>query len=134
MSFFHFSRNFVFNILKYRNSPSQMFFKIGVLKHFAIFKGKQMCWSLFFNKVAGLRPAVLLKNRLQRRCFLANIDKFLRTGFYIEQLQWLLLKVGNSLYICVLCCFQSLLTLSCLVVTKRSHNLNKPADFSRRFV
>ena len=31
-----------------------MFFKIGVLKNFAIFTGKHLCWSLF-NKVAGLK-------------------------------------------------------------------------------
>ena len=27
-----------------RNSHSQMFFKIGVLKHFVIFTGKKLCW------------------------------------------------------------------------------------------
>ena len=52
------------NILKYRNSRSQMFFKIVVLKNSAIFKGKHLCWSLLFNKIARLRPAILLKNRL----------------------------------------------------------------------
>ena len=31
----------------YRSSRLQMFFKIGVLKNFAIFTGKHMCWSLF---------------------------------------------------------------------------------------
>ena len=30
-----------------------MFFKIGVLKDFAIFAGKHLCRSLFFNKVAS---------------------------------------------------------------------------------
>ena len=98
-----------FNILKYRNSHSQIFFKIGVLKNLAIFKGKHLCCSLFFKKVAGLTPAILLKNRLQHRCFLGNIEKFLRTAFYIVQLLWLLLKAGSSFYICVLHCFQSLL-------------------------
>ena len=29
-----------------RNSLSQMFFKIGVLKNFPIFIEKQLCWSL----------------------------------------------------------------------------------------
>ena len=33
---------------------SQMFFKIGVLKDLALFTGKQLVWSLLFNKVAGL--------------------------------------------------------------------------------
>ena len=37
-----------------RSSRSQMFFKIGVLKNFAIFTGKHLRWSLFLiNKVAG---------------------------------------------------------------------------------
>ena len=35
--------------LKYRGSLSQMFCKIGVLKNFANFTGKHLCWSLFFN-------------------------------------------------------------------------------------
>ena len=43
-----------------RSSRSQMFFKIGILKNFANFTGKHLCWSLFFNKVAGLRR--LLRN------------------------------------------------------------------------
>ena len=37
-----------------RSSRSQMFFKIGILKNFAIFTGKHLCWILFFNKIAGL--------------------------------------------------------------------------------
>ena len=32
---------------KYRSSRSQMFFKIGVLKKFAHFTRKHLCWSLF---------------------------------------------------------------------------------------
>ena len=34
-----------------------------------------------FNKVAGLRPATLLKKRLWHRCFPVNFAKFLRTPF-----------------------------------------------------
>ena len=30
--------------------------KKGVLRHFVKFTGKHLCQSLFFNKVAGLRP------------------------------------------------------------------------------
>ena len=41
-----------------------------------------MCQSIFFNKVAGLRYATLLKKRLWDMCFLVNIAKFLRTLFY----------------------------------------------------
>ena len=32
--------------------------------NFAKFTGKHLCQSLFFNKIAGLRPATLLKKRL----------------------------------------------------------------------
>ena len=38
-----------------RDSRSQMFFKIGVPRHFAIFTGNHLCWSIFFNKVVGLK-------------------------------------------------------------------------------
>ena len=33
-----------------RSSQLQMFFRIGALKNFAIFIGKQLCWSLFLIK------------------------------------------------------------------------------------
>ena len=35
-----------------------------VFRNFAKFTGKHLCQSLFFNKVAVLRPATLLKRRL----------------------------------------------------------------------
>ena len=66
--------------------------KKGVLSNFTKFTGKHLCQSLVFNKVAGLRPATLLKKRLWHRCFLVNFVKFLRTPFFIEHLWWLLLK------------------------------------------
>ena len=54
---------------------------IGVLRNFAKFTGKDLCQSLCFNKVTGLRPASLLKERLWHRCFPVNFAKFLRTSF-----------------------------------------------------
>ena len=53
-----------------------------VLKISARFTRKHLYQSLFFSKVAGLRPATLLKKRLSHRCFPANFAKFLRTLFY----------------------------------------------------
>ena len=41
-------------IWKIRSSCSQMLVNIGVLENFTNFTGKYLCWSLFFNKVAGL--------------------------------------------------------------------------------
>ena len=59
--------------------------KKGVLRIFAKFTGKHLCQSLFFNKVAGLRPqATLLKKRLWHRCFPVNFAKILRTPFLLN--------------------------------------------------
>ena len=49
--------------------------------------------SLYFNEVAGLRPATLLRKKLWHRCFPVNFAKFLRTTFFTEQLRWLLLDI-----------------------------------------
>ena len=48
------------------------------LKNFTEFTETHLCQSLFFNKVAGLRPATLLRKRLWHRCFSVNFVKFLR--------------------------------------------------------
>ena len=85
---------FIFSFLLndyFRGSRSQMFLKIVVLKYFAIFTGKHLCWSLFFNKVTGLKTCNFIKKRLQHRCFPVNIAKFLRAASFIEHLLRLLL-------------------------------------------
>ena len=40
------------------------------------------CQSLFFNKVAGLKPVILFKKRLWHRCFPVDFRKFLGTPFH----------------------------------------------------
>ena len=47
-----------------QNQPPEVFYKKGVFRNFTKFTGKHLCQSLFFNKVAGLRAATLLKKRL----------------------------------------------------------------------
>ena len=47
--------------LNFKGSPSQMFFKIDVLKNFVIFTGKHLCWSYFLIKLQASRPATLFK-------------------------------------------------------------------------
>ena len=45
-------------------NEQKVFHKTAVLKNFAMFTGKYLCWNLFFNKNAGLQacsPAALLK-------------------------------------------------------------------------
>ena len=55
--------------------------KKGVLGNLTKFTGKHLSQSLFFNKIVGLRPAILLNKRLWHRCFPVNFVKFLRTPF-----------------------------------------------------
>ena len=66
--------------LQYRNRSSHRRCSVrkALLGNFAKFRGKHLCLSLFFNKIAG-RPATLLKKRLRHRCFPVNFAKFLIT-------------------------------------------------------
>ena len=74
----------------------------GVLRNFAKFTGKDLCQILFFNKVASLTPATLLKERLWHRCFPVSFAKFLRTPFLqntsrrLLRSRYILHKLGNS--------------------------------------
>ena len=52
-----------------RSSRPEVFCKKGVLRNFAKFLGKLLYQSLFFNKVADLRPATLIKKETLARVF-----------------------------------------------------------------
>ena len=55
-----------------------------VLKNVVNFTGKNLCRSLFFNKVAGLRPAALLKMRLRHRCFYSGFCEIFKNTLFIK--------------------------------------------------
>ena len=74
-----------------RHSPRGALWK-GVLENLAKFTWKHLA-SLFFNKVAVLRPSTLFKKRLWHRCFPVNFAKFLRTPFSQNTSGRLLLSV-----------------------------------------
>ena len=57
------------------------------LRNFTKFKGKHLCQSLFFHKVAGLRPSTLWKKKLWDRCVPVNVAKSLRKLFYLSRCQ-----------------------------------------------
>ena len=76
-----------------RSSRPEVFSKKAVLRNFAKFTGKRLCPSLFFHKVAGLRPPTLLKKRLGHGCFSMNFAKLLRIPLFMEHLRWLLLLI-----------------------------------------
>ena len=58
----------------------------GVPRNFANFTRKQLCQSLFFNKVADLRPATLLKKRPWHRCFFSEFCEISNNTFFTEYL------------------------------------------------
>ena len=60
----------------YRNNCPEVFRKEDVLKKFANFPGKHLCWSFLFDEVGGLRSATLSKKRFRHRCFLWTSQKF----------------------------------------------------------
>ena len=74
-----------------KDTEAANFFKTGVLKSFANFTGKHLCWSLFLIKVAGLRSVTLLK-RDSNTCFPVKFAKILRTHFFKEDLRWMLIQ------------------------------------------
>ena len=76
----------------YRYICWQMFFKIGVLKISQISQ-KTSVLEPNFSKVAGLIFCNFIKKRLRHRCFPVKFAKFLRTTFFTEHLQWLLLRL-----------------------------------------
>ena len=67
-----------------RSSRSQMFFSIDLLKGFAHFTGKHLCWSLFLIKFQASRPAA--------QVFSCEISKIFKKTFFTEHLRWLLLN------------------------------------------
>ena len=44
-----------------QKQPLGVFYKKAVPKNFAIFTGKNLCWSFFLIKWQAFRPATLLK-------------------------------------------------------------------------
>ena len=50
-----------FFIIILRRSHTGMFFKTVVIRNFAIFTEKHLCWNLFFIKLQTLRPATLFQ-------------------------------------------------------------------------
>ena len=76
-----------------RSSCPEVFRKEDVPRNFSKFTGKHLWQTLFFNKVAGLRPVTLLKKRLWHRRFPVDFAKFLRTPSLTKHFWWLLLGV-----------------------------------------
>ena len=99
-----------------RSSHQMCSLRKGALRNFTTFTGKHLCQSLFFNKVAGLGSATLLKKRLWHRCFPGNFAKFLRTLF--------LKNTSGRLFLSVLQCYKKVILKS--IKTKPDQVFNIP--------
>ena len=80
----------------YRSSRSLLLLKLNVLKSFADFTGKHLCWSLFLKKLQAWYLH-LIKSRLQYRFFLVKFAKLLTTSLFAEHLLWL--RPNDLLYL-----------------------------------
>ena len=69
-----------------RSSRSKSFFKIGVLKSFAKFRGIHLCQSFFFEKLKASGPQLYQKNKQT-----VNSAKSLIRPFFLEHHPWHLL-------------------------------------------
>ena len=63
-----------YHCITIRSRRPEMFFKMGVLKNFAIFTGEHLCWKE--------RP----KKSLQQRCFLVKYCKIFKNTLFTEHL------------------------------------------------
>ena len=78
-----------------KKQPPEVFYKTGFLKTFSKFTGKHISQSLFFSKVASLRPATLSK-RLRYLRFPVNFEKSLKTPILKNICDQLLLSKFNQ--------------------------------------
>ena len=74
-----------------RSTRSQMFFKIGILKNFAIITGKLLYWSLFLIKLQTWRAAALLNRDSNTGVSMWILQNF-SGQLSIKYLRWLLLN------------------------------------------
>ena len=65
----------------FRSSHRKCFVRKGTVRNFSKFTEKHLYQSLFFIKVADVRPPTLLTKILWHKSFPVNFEKFLRTPF-----------------------------------------------------
>ena len=67
--------------------PPEVFCRKGVLRSFAKFTGKHLCHGHFFNKVAGLWPAIFFKKKALVQVFSCEFCKISKNIFSTEHPQ-----------------------------------------------
>ena len=67
--------------MQHLNSEAEAVVQI-LLKNFVTFTGKHLCWCLFFDKVAGLMLATLLKKEALTQVFSSETCKIFKSTFF----------------------------------------------------
>ena len=102
----------ILNYFTQKQPFADVLLKIDVLKNFALFTGKHLCWSLFLIHLQAFRPATFLE-RGSSMCFPVNIAtptqvfscaycEIFKNSFFIKHLWWLLLFISMAPIISVL--------------------------------
>ena len=65
----------------------EVFYKKGAVKNFIKFAEKHLFQSLFFNKVASLRPSTLLKKEALAQVFSCEFCEIFKKIFFAKHLQ-----------------------------------------------
>ena len=87
--------------VQFQNQPPEVFCEKDVLKNFASFTGKYLCWSLFLIKMHVFRPVTLLK-RDQHWYFSVKFAKRLRTPILKNIWERLLLQFLSHGRMCII--------------------------------
>ena len=79
----------------YRSSHQRCSVRKGVLRNFTKFTGKHLRQSLFFNKVAGLRPEAcnFIKKEALAQVFSCEFCEISKNTFFTEHL-WTTTSIG----------------------------------------
>ena len=67
-----------------RTSRSQIFFKIAVLKNFAIFSRKTCVAEYLFNKVAGMKVCIFIKKETPAQLFSCEYCEIFKNNFFYK--------------------------------------------------
>ena len=71
-----------YEVSNLRTSGLEVFSKKVVLRNFSKFTGKHLCQNLFFNKVAGLRPANFIKKYTLAHMFSCEFCEISKNSFF----------------------------------------------------
>ena len=112
-------------LLMFRSSHQRCSIRKGIPENFTKFTGKHLCQSLFFNKVAGLRPVTLLNKKTLAQVLFCEFCEFLRTPILQNTSRRLLLDVTLNLVYFLSCncnriCYSTFESFTCLLQPSRS--------------